>query len=107
MKVIGKTQNGFLVEASEDELAKCAGFETTWHMPIIKDRHPRTWHLGDEIKVTETHTYLGKLRANERQVKDSAQFLRAMADMVAGALPSTIVPAEPPAAPAEQDAVLR
>lgn len=100
MKVIARTANGYLVEATADELANAAGYNSAYGAPgaIRRDgqySYEYAFPIGTEIKPAATHVYLQKLREHEEKCKSSAAFLRGMADMLDAAMPTTIVPPEP------------
>lgn len=98
MKIIGRTAHGYIVEASDIELANAAGYDACpqapgW-MPDPGSHWRGVFKIGTEFKPRETHTYLGKLRENEDKVRQSETLLRALADMLHTALPTTIIPPE-------------
>ena len=98
MKVIAKTDSGYLVEATGEELARAAGYR--WlnsDVPgakIERGSYSEKWVLpiDTKIDVSAAHDYLRNLRDSEDKCKSSAAFLRGMADMIDAALPTTIVP---------------
>lgn len=104
MKIIGKTDKGFIVEATEDELARCAGLRWSGgsfdQACGIADGYGRDKkiRIGCVIDVTAATEYVYKIKEHEKACRDSARILRTLADMVDGALPTTII--DPPAAPA-------
>lgn len=94
MKVIAKVNDDrFIVEATADELAQCAGYHGAYYIDLWRgqNRGPR---IGEQIMVTKTHRYLGDLRGKEEEVRKAETLLRALADMLHSALPTTIVPPE-------------
>lgn len=101
MKIIGKTRTGYLVEATEEELGHCAGWSyPTQHAGYQKgysgNNYVSGFPIGTVIEVTAAHTYLEMLHDAEKPVKAAAKFMRELAGMIEGCLPTTIVP--PPAA---------
>lgn len=99
MKIVARTTGGYIVEATAEELAMSAGYSAhashTWpgYSPGNHREQPH-FPIGTEIKPAETHGYLSKLREHERAVATSAGHLRALAGMLAAALPSTLIPPE-------------
>lgn len=97
MKVIGKTDRGYLVEATTEELTVCAGYRKAEDLPgwSYNSSRENSWQgklpIGTTIDVTAAHTYLQKLREAESPVKAAAKFMRELAGMVEGCLPTTIV----------------
>ncbi len=95
MKIIGKTSRGYLVEASDYELLRCSGHGSFRDVPGWRQTgsyNDGTFQIGTEIKVTDTHDYLAKLRDNEASIRGGSKLLRAMADVIDAGLPTTIVP---------------
>ena len=104
MKIIGTTASGYLVEATAIELAKAAGYSTPdrcpgW-TPSSRYYGAGDFQIGTELLPTEAAAYLEKLRTSQESVKKSELILRALADMLHGALPETIIPPDAPAADA-------
>lgn len=95
MKIVANTHHGYLVEATSDELARAAGYEDTREAPGW-DRSRYTFSIGATINVAETLTYLGKLRKHEKECRDSAAVLRALATMLDSAMPTTFIPTTEP-----------
>lgn len=97
MKVIARTNHGYLVETTDEELCHAAGYVSLASLPGARrvDAY-YTWEIpiGTIIHPTLTHTYLQKLRDHEAKCKSSAAFLRGMADMIDSSLPTTIIPPE-------------
>ena len=103
MKIIGKTESGYLVEASALELANSAGYAHPCEAPCFKrsdsyNSYVGYFPIGAEFKPTLSFDYLRQLRQHEDKVKTSESILRALADMLHGALPTTVIP------PVEKDA---
>lgn len=95
MKIIGKTDRGFIVEADADELAQAAGYRSAWswaHGLNVKQEQILT--IGTVIQTTVAVQWLEKLREKEKGVRGAAAFMRQLADHVEAGLPSTIVPPE-------------
>lgn len=98
MKIIGKTEGGYIVEATSDELAKAAGYPDATKAPGFVQGHryygDGTFAIGTKFKVIETYKFLHDLRCNEQKVRDAAAQLKALAQMMTAALPTTVVPPE-------------
>jgi len=82
MKIIGTTYNGCLAEVSADELTILIGYSV------------RHIEIGTVFNILPAIAYLRKLHDQEKKCRDSAAFLRGMADMLDAALPTTIIPPE-------------
>jgi len=87
MKIIAKTECGYLVEATDIELLNAAGHEH-WEADKLLGRHP----IGRTIVVTATHNYLKTLRGKEETLRAAAEQFRAMATFMEQSLPTTIIP---------------
>lgn len=96
MKIIGKTEGGYIVEATSEELSNAAGYRTAADAPGWTSGHryygDGTFAIGTKFKVTETHKFLHDLRQQEAKVRDAAAQLKALSQMMTAALPSTVVP---------------
>lgn len=96
MKILGKTRNGYLVEATTVELLNASGYSDSafyGREPIPgADEHNRGFAIGADIKVSATFKYLEKLRANEEALVKAASMLGSLHDFVQAGLPSTVVP---------------
>ena len=97
MKIIGKTVDGYIVEATGEELAKAAGYYGLREIPGVKQistgygGYLYELPVGTKILPSRTHNYLNALRDNEDKVRQSEGMLRALADMLRAALPTTII----------------
>jgi hypothetical protein len=87
MKVIGTTVNGFILEATNDEVANLIGFHSSY-----SDGFPRKIESGTVINVSPMYRHLYALSAAERSLADMASKLRTAADLV-GTLPDPLTPA--------------
>lgn len=96
MKIIGSTYNGYLVEATREELTRAAGYRWPFEVPGAAipqyQKFDASFPIGTKILVEKTHEYLGQLREHEDKVRQSETLLRALADMLHTALPTTIIP---------------
>lgn len=95
MKIIATTPTGYLVEATGEELANAAGYRSASDVPgAIKENHRWEWSfkVGTTFKPDAAFLYLQELRRHEEKIKSSMSMLRALADMLAGALPTTMIP---------------
>lgn len=95
MKIIATTSTGYLVEATGEELANAAGYRNISDVPgAIRIDHGWSWSfkIGATFKPDAALLYIQELRRHEEKIKSSASMLRALADMLAGALPTTMIP---------------
>ncbi len=91
MKVIGRTASGFIVEASEEELALAAGYG---------GQYDEAWRklLGGSANADEIASLLRGIRHDESKAKHGADALRLLANAIERSLPTVLFP-EPPAPP--------
>lgn len=107
MKIIGKTADGYLLEATEDDIALAAGFtgkhDANWKLAKDKAGHSYSrmegLPVGAVVPVRELHSIIGQIRWKEDEAKKGAAALRAIATILEGAMPSVIFPAPPAPAP--------
>lgn len=76
MKIIGKTQYGFLISASGDELAKIQGKK--YETGLNYEARP---HIGQEIDVDEAWDHLAKFKEAASDIKNASDTLRAVAQL--------------------------
>jgi hypothetical protein len=95
MKIIAKTSSGYLVEATAMELAAAAGYRHPNQTPGWKPVQYEAWNgsfpIGLEIKPSDALKYLNDLRDAEAKVKESEAQLRALANILHAALPTTMI----------------
>ncbi len=76
MKIIGKRDSGFIIDANENEVANLIGFYYTGSTgcPRLK--------VGDEIKVSSMFDQLNLLAKRKNALKDAAEQLRNYAKLI-------------------------
>lgn len=101
MKIVGRTDDGYMVTVTERELANIAGFfsesDTEWKIRTENMRN-RTGHLstGTTLPVGENYSYLRNLRIKETEARTGATVLRKLAEMIEHGLPSVLIPPTDP-----------
>lgn len=90
MKIIGKTHGGFILEATENEVANLCGYHSAYQTPPPKPE------IGFGIPVAGMYSQLYRLADHRRQVADLQDKLRNMADNLEPVKPflESIAPAE-------------
>jgi hypothetical protein len=107
VKIIGRTADGALVEASDEELARIVGFDDVSHKEVDKFtsnpigssgyRWQRQFIVGMEIKVSPMWDWMKKARESFSKIKQSAELVRATAAILEQAPPAALVqPSEEP-----------
>lgn len=100
MNVIGKTASGYLVEATEGELAAVCGvalWEARWR---VGNRHiDGQLTIGTSIEVSARHERLADIEKAEKMVHEAADQLQHLAKLALRVIPSAVVPPPMPAAP--------
>lgn len=104
MKIIATTErDGFIVEMSGQEVARAAGFYSTyddaWERANGGKRAPQ---IGTEFKVDAAYDFHSRVESHQKQAKDAAGMLRALAEMLEHGLPDVVIP--PHTSAAEGDA---
>lgn len=100
MKVIAKTESGYLVEATSAELANIAGEQHLSHTDFVKSEpsgYGRSWKIpiGTTINVTERFQHLVKLETARDAVLSNASALKGFAAILEKAVPAALVIPEP------------
>jgi hypothetical protein len=109
MQIMAKTSTGYLVDMTEDEIAKAAGcagvHDAVWRKvkpaPGHDYQHERQLYMGAHIKVSAAYSFHARVIEHQDKAKSSAGMLRALAEMLENALPDVVIP--PPAALAEAE----
>lgn len=105
MKIVGRTDTGYLVEATEAELANIAGHAYPNQAPWAELTKSTGYGgakpipTGTKIEVTKRFQHLEVLQRREKEVRDAAATLRALADLMVTQMPSVKFPPEPEPAP--------
>lgn len=102
MKILGRTANGYLLEATERELANASGYSHyelgIWKRATASNRigldNRADLCIGTELDVGPALDFLTKLRDHEKRARDAAGVLKHMAEMIEGGLPTTVVAPE-------------
>ncbi len=92
MKIIGETKNGYIIEMTKLEAAKASGFHSDYSDEWRKMRVG----VGSEINFTAAIEFHSAVRRHQDEAKKSANILRALADMIDGALPEVVIHADGP-----------
>lgn len=98
MKVVGTAEGGFLVSATEVELANICGAYGAHTAPWANSAsniRGGTLQPGTVIPVADMYRRLCALAEGERKLKEGAANLRALATMMEANLPSVILPETP------------
>lgn len=96
MKVIGRTKNGVIVEATEDELAKVQGEHYATSLPRPTFSNQDRFEPGTTINVSEAWRDLCEFRRAAEKIRGAAQTLHGVAQIAeaCSAVYSMIEPAE-------------
>lgn len=74
MKIIGSKKDGFILEASETEVANLVGYYSEYEMARSKD--VKELKVGDDIKVHEMYRRLYVLSRRRGEIKTAQKMLR-------------------------------
>lgn len=96
MKIIASTnsphRNKFIVEMDEDEIIKAAGFSCSYDSAWEAHNGGRAVKVGTEIKVSAAYEFHHRVLQNQKEAGSAANTLRALADLIGGALPEVVIP---------------
>lgn len=98
MKIIGSTEGGYILESSVDEVARLLGYYSAYAKTPsgLNLQHLKP---GTELQVDKIYDRIASLRAGQELAGKKAKDLRALADLLDGALeepvPPSIAVAEP------------
>lgn len=112
MKVIASTGGTFLVEMTDTEIARAAGYPSSYDDKFVRvtnrysPRDPLA--IGTEIKVAAAYDYHSRVAQHQDAARKSAGTLRALADLLDGSMPDVVIPPaiEEPKPEPSGDAVL-
>jgi hypothetical protein len=76
LKVIGKTGDGYILDASTNEIANLIGYYSDYDM---RDNNKKL-AVGDNIQISAMYKQLHNLKNNEPKLKDTVKMLRGLAD---------------------------
>lgn len=94
MKVIGKTINGYMVEATADELAAACGFGSSYNDTWRRYHgHSGEKLVGATLEVETEIRFHNRVKQHQKEAGSAANTLRALADLIGGALPDVVIPA--------------
>ncbi|THK33985.1 hypothetical protein EHS39_32940 [Ensifer sp. MPMI2T] len=93
MKIIGQAgRDSYLVQMSTDEIVKAAGYSSPYNDAWEKANGRREPIVGTEIGVNAAYSYHERVQSHQEAAAKSARTLRALADMIDGALPEVVIP---------------
>jgi hypothetical protein len=100
MKIVGRTDDGYLAQVRIDELALIMGFGHSafygktaepFKMALGISREGETVRTGTEIEIRTGFDYLRTLTENQAKARACAATLRQIADMITTGLPEVVV----------------
>lgn len=97
MKIIAAAgRERFIVEMTQDEIVKAAGFGGEWETEWQKTNGGREVKVGTEIKVGAAYTFHSRIADHQEKAKSAAGILKALAEMLENALPDIVIPPHDP-----------
>ena len=92
MKIIAKTADKFIVEMTADEIAKSAGYRSTYDDAWEKANHnSRAPLIGTEIDVNAAYTFHSQIATHQHKAKEAAGALKALSTMLENGIPDAII----------------
>jgi hypothetical protein len=76
MRIIGKTEEGYILDASTNEIANLIGYYSDYDM---RDSNKKL-AVGDIIQISAMYKQLHNLKNNEPKLKETVKMLRGLAD---------------------------
>lgn len=102
MKIIGRTEKNFLVEATHEELLRVSGCDDMEQFvkqnggEYVDQKASYKWDwkfiIGATFDVVSTYKWVQKLRVQEKQILASADILGNLSEMLRQGIPSAIIP---------------
>ncbi len=93
MKVIAAmTGSTFLVEMREDEIVKAAGFRSSYDDGWMKLNKGQSVKVGTVINVEAAYNFHHRIVSFQKEAGSAANTLRALAELIGGALPDVVIP---------------
>lgn len=94
MKILAQaSRENYIVEMSVDEIARAAGFSSShdhdWKKLNNFDSKPA---VGCVIKVDTAYSFHHRVLSHQKEAGSAANTLRALADLIGGALPDVVIP---------------
>jgi hypothetical protein len=87
MKIIGETENGFIVETDKNELSNLVGYQTDFERTYNTNQR-RSFKIGDKIQINAMFDRLYRMANKEKELMEISAKLKAAADFVDAALPT-------------------
>ena len=81
MKIIATTENGYIIEASKENIANLTGYYSSY------DNKINNFKIGDEIAIHEMFTQLYTLEKKKQDLSQTVRTLRNLADLLEPACP--------------------
>lgn len=78
MKILGKTDDGFIVQISKDEVAQLRGFKSNWDLEYDRKKTM----VGSSYEVSLAWVQLEKLRKGKDLLSRLAKEVRLYADLI-------------------------
>lgn len=95
MKIIAQTDRAYLVEMTDDEIVRAAGFSSTYNDEWAKQNGGRRDPvIGSELNVNAAYMFHSRISGAQEKCVQSAGFLRGLADMIERSPPDVITQPE-------------
>jgi hypothetical protein len=78
MKIIAKTERGYIIETSGDELANLIGYYSHYSF----DRPNPAPEIGNEVQIAKMFRHLYELGSAQKDIAATAAKLRTAADLI-------------------------
>jgi hypothetical protein len=101
MQIIGNTDKGYLISATEDELAIATGHTNTYSegwrklKRAIPVSDAARLPIGTVLNVQGVFRYNASIAAHADKARECSSTLRALADLIDRTTPDAVIPPEP------------
>lgn len=93
MKILAAAgRERFIVEMTQDEIIKAAGFSSEYDSAWQQHNNARDVKVGTEIHVQVAYNFHARVTSFQKEAGSAANTLRALADLIGGALPDVVIP---------------
>lgn len=102
MKILAAaTRDSFIVEMSEIEIIRAAGFSCSYDSEWAKKNGGQQVKVGTVIAVDAAYSFHSRISSKQQEAKNAAGVLRALAEMLENGLPDVVAP--PPVTAPQQE----
>lgn len=95
MKIVAQADKAYLVEMTEEEIARAAGYthpyDSGWRTNRPADRHGNLV-IGTKIDVNAAYYFHSRIEQHQATAQAAAATLRELAGLIDGVMPGVVIP---------------